>query len=126
MHVNTLIDRFAELPNVEWVACADTIPAVPSISQERGTRTANVTRAREVTGIPKLHEDYQEMPDREAFDIVIFCPENARHGEVAEAIASAGALTAAGDGLRADVVRSYQRGLTHRGRGGLHGGMRTR
>ena len=28
MHVNSLLDRFAELPNVEWVACADTVPAV--------------------------------------------------------------------------------------------------
>ena len=86
MHVNTLIDRFAELPNVKWVACADTVPAVPSISQEPSTRKANVRRAEEYTGIPKVYEDYGEMLDKENFDIVIFCPENARHGEVAEAI----------------------------------------
>jgi hypothetical protein len=35
MHVNTLLDRFAELPasgraDVQWVACADTVPAVPT------------------------------------------------------------------------------------------------
>lgn len=90
MHVNTLMDRFAELPNVEWVACADTVPAVPTISEERSTRKANVRRAQEHTGIPKVYEDYREMLENEAFDIIIFCPENARHGEVAEAIAAAG------------------------------------
>ena len=90
MHVNTLIDRFAELPNVEWVACADTVPAVPSISEEPSTRKANVKRAQEHTGIPKVYEDYREMLEKEGFDTIIFCPENARHGEVAEAIAAAG------------------------------------
>ena len=34
MHVNGLIDSFAALSNVEWVAWADTHPAVPSISEE--------------------------------------------------------------------------------------------
>jgi predicted dehydrogenase len=90
MHVNTLIDRFAELSNVEWVACADTIPAVPTISEARSTRKANVRRALEHTGVPKVYEDYREMLQKEEFDIIIFCPENARHGEVAEAIAAAG------------------------------------
>jgi len=90
MHVNTLIDHFAELPNVEWVACADMVPAVPSISEEPSTRKANLKRARKQTGIPKVYEDYWEMLEKEAFDIIIFCPENARHGEVAEAIAAAG------------------------------------
>ena len=91
MHVNGLIGRFAELPNVEWVACADTAPAVPSISDQQGTRRANVRRAQVVTGIPKVYEDYREMMEKETFDIVISCPENARHGEAAEAIAAAGA-----------------------------------
>jgi predicted dehydrogenase len=91
MHVNTLIDRFDELPNVQWVACADTVPAVPSISMEPSTRGANVKRAQEKTGIPTVYADYREMLDKEQFDIVIFCPENARHAEVAEAIAAAGA-----------------------------------
>lgn len=90
MHVNTLIDRFDELPNVEWVACADTVPEVPTISEERGTRRANLERAQEHTGIPEVYEDYREMLEQESFDVVIFCPENARHAEVAEAIASAG------------------------------------
>ena len=90
MHVNTLIDHFAELPNVEWVACADTIPTVPSISEEPSTRKANLKRAQENTGIPKVYQDYREMLEKEKCDIIIFCPENSRHGEVAEAIAAAG------------------------------------
>ncbi|HHY97139.1 MAG TPA: Gfo/Idh/MocA family oxidoreductase [Firmicutes bacterium] len=91
MHVNSLIDSFAELPDVQWIACADTVPEVPSISTEPATRKANLRRALEVTGIPKAYDDYREMLDKEEFDILIFCPENARHGEVAEAIAAKGA-----------------------------------
>jgi len=90
MHLNEQIDRFAELEDVEWVACADTVPAVPSISKEEATRKANVRRAVEHTGIPRVYEDYREMLDKEEFDIIIFCPENARHSEVAEAIAAKG------------------------------------
>jgi predicted dehydrogenase len=91
MHINSLLAEFAKLPNVEWVACADTVPAVPSLSLKPGSRGANLKRAREVIGIPKAYADYREMLDKEQFDIVIFCTENARHGEVAEAIARQGA-----------------------------------
>jgi predicted dehydrogenase len=91
MHVNTLIDRFNELDNVEWVACADTVPAVPSISMARSTRGWNLQRAQKEIGIPKVYADYREMLAQERLDIVVFCPENARHGEVAEAIATSGA-----------------------------------
>ena len=91
MHVNGLIDSFAALSNVEWVACADTHPAVPSISEEPSTRKANVKRAQEHTGVLKVYEDYQQMLEQETCDIIIFCPENARHGEVTEAIATSGA-----------------------------------
>ena len=90
MHVNGLIDAFDKLPNIEWVACADTVPDVPSISSERDTRQYNLKRAHEKTGIPKVYDDYREMLDKESFDIIIFCPENAKHGEVAEAIAARG------------------------------------
>jgi predicted dehydrogenase len=90
MHVNSLLDSFAKLPSVEWIACADTVPAVPSRSTKSSTRGANLKRAREVTGIPKAYDDYREMLDKEQLDIVVFCPENARHGEVAEAIAAKG------------------------------------
>ena len=90
MHVNHLIDMFHALPNAQWVACADTIPATPSRSKEKGTRRHNLKRAHEEIGIPRIYADYRTMLEKEAFDIMIFCPENARHGEVAEAIASKG------------------------------------
>ncbi len=91
MHVNELIRRFNELPNVQWVACADTIPSRPELVEARSTRGWNLRQAHEVVGIPKVYQDYREMLDKEKFDLVIFCPENARHGEVAEAIAAHGA-----------------------------------
>ncbi|HEX6972251.1 MAG TPA: Gfo/Idh/MocA family oxidoreductase [Limnochordia bacterium] len=90
MHINTLLDRFAELPNVEWVACADTVPAVKPLSAVRDTRAANLRRALEHTGIPKAYDDYREMLEKESFDIIIFCPENAQHAEVCEAVAARG------------------------------------
>jgi predicted dehydrogenase len=89
-HIRGLMRSFAELPNVEWVACADTLPAVPSISAEPGTRRFNLRVAQEKIGIPKTYDDYQVMLEREDFDIILFCPENARHGEVAEAVAARG------------------------------------
>ncbi len=91
MHINTLLDEFARLPNVEWVACADTVPAVPSLCDKPSSRKANLKRAHEVIGIPQVFDDYRTMLERERLDIVVFCPENARHGEVAEAIAAHGA-----------------------------------
>jgi glucose-fructose oxidoreductase len=90
MHINHLLDEFNQLPNIEWVACADTIPAVKPLSKKPSTRAANLKRAQEVIGIPKIYGDYRELLDKEKLDIVIFCPENAQHGEVAEAIANQG------------------------------------
>lgn len=87
MHVTSLVDYFLELSNMEWVACADTVPKVPSVSTEPGTRVANLRYTVDKTGIERVYEDYREMLEKETFDIIIFCPENARHLEVAEAIA---------------------------------------
>jgi predicted dehydrogenase len=91
MHVNELMRVFAELPNVEWVACADTRPQQPELVEARFTRDWNKRHAHEEIGIPRVYDDYREMLDKERFDVVLFCPENARHGEVAEAIAAHGA-----------------------------------
>src|ERR687886_2421839 len=91
MHVNELMRVCAELPNVEWVACADTRPQQPELVEARFTRDWNKRHAHEEIGIPKVYDDYREMLDKERFDLVLFCPENARHGEVAEAIAAQGA-----------------------------------
>lgn len=90
MHVNTLLDGFARLPNVEWVACADTVPDRPSTVLKSSARGANLRRAQSVIGIPRVYADYREMLDKEQMDVVVFCPENARHGEVCEAIAARG------------------------------------
>jgi predicted dehydrogenase len=90
MHVNALINDFAKLPNVEWMACADTVPAVPSRTMKPSSRGANLEWAHKEIGIPRVYDDYRAMLEKELFDILIFCPENARHGEVAEAIASKG------------------------------------
>jgi len=91
MHVNTLMRSFSELPCVQWVACADTVPDVPELVEVVNSRAWNLRQAREVIGIPKVYDDYREMLRKEQLDLVICCPENARHGEVAEAVAARGA-----------------------------------
>lgn len=91
MHINELMRRFTEHPQATWVACADTVPDRPELVEARFTRGWNVKFAQSEMGIPKVYADYREMLAKERFDIVIFCPENARHGEVAEAIAAHGA-----------------------------------
>jgi predicted dehydrogenase len=88
MHVNGLIGNFNDIPGVEWVACADTKPSVKPISDQHDTRTDNLKKAREI--IPKYYECYEEMLEKEQFDIIIACPENAKHGEIAEKIAEKG------------------------------------
>jgi predicted dehydrogenase len=91
MHINELMRTFGEVPSVEWVACADTRPSRPELVEARFTRDWNKRHAHEDIGIPKVYDDYREMLDRERFDLILFCPENSRHGEVAEAIAAHGA-----------------------------------
>lgn len=87
-HIFALIRAFAELPNVEWVAAADTVPAVPSLNRRT---ERSLQRMQDLVGPFKVYDDYREMLDKEQMDIVLFCPENSRHGEVAEAIAAQGA-----------------------------------
>ena len=90
MHILTLMENFAELPNVEWVACADTKPDTPTISREWGTRGDNLKVALDKIGVPKSYDDYKEMLAQEEFDIIIVCSENAKHSEVVQEIARAG------------------------------------
>ena len=87
MHVNELIAKFVALEQVKFIACADTIPSVPSLTEIDGSRRANLRRALENAGPPRVYEDYLEMLDTEDLDIVVFCPEISRHAEVAEALA---------------------------------------
>ncbi len=90
MHVNALIDDFDKLENVEWVACADTPAKTPSTSRAFGTRHANVQRSMEHTGIAQYYQDYREMLEKESFDLIIVCSENAQHAAVVEAVADKG------------------------------------
>jgi predicted dehydrogenase len=108
MHVNTLIDHFHALPNVRWVACADTVPATPSLSMAPSTRGANLKRAHEQIGIPTVYADYREMLEKERLDVVLFCPENARHAEVAQAIAAAGCHMVTEKPMAADLSQALR------------------
>lgn len=87
MHVNELVAQFAALDQVELIACADTVPRVPSLTEVEGSRRANLKRALATADGVTSYADYREMLDAENLDIVIFCPEIARHAEIAEALA---------------------------------------
>jgi len=92
MHVNELMRKFAEHPQAELVAIADTQPEVPEInSTSRSTRGFTLETARGELGIPTQYDDYHQLLDKERIDIAIVCSENARHGEVCEAAFAHGA-----------------------------------
>ena len=90
MHINSVAAQFGNHPQVEMVACADTVTANPELRDAPYTRGWNVENALSNIGVPKVYEDYQEMLEVETFDIVICCSENATHADVVEACAMAG------------------------------------
>ena len=90
MHINNVAALFAKHPQVEWVACADTIPLVPELREAPYTRGWNLKHALNNLGVPKSYPDYREMLKKEKFDIIIVCSENAQHPEIIEACAKAG------------------------------------
>jgi len=90
MHINNVAALYAENPQVELVACADTVPDTPELREAPYTREWNVKNALDNIGFPKAYDDYNEMLEKEQFDIVICCSENAKHPEVVEACAAAG------------------------------------
>jgi predicted dehydrogenase len=90
MHVNELVDRFVASGRTRIVACADTQPRTPSRTTVEGSRHANFHRALGSPGSPRAYHDYREMLRAEELDIVIMCPENARHCEIALAAAERG------------------------------------
>jgi hypothetical protein len=45
MHINNVAALYAEHPQVEWVACADTVPDVPELRVGPYTREWNVYNA---------------------------------------------------------------------------------
>jgi len=91
MHVSNLAALYAEHPQVKLVACADTVPALPELREAPYTRAWNLKNVLENIGVRKAYDDYREMLEKEQFDIIICCSENARHPEVVEACAAAGA-----------------------------------
>ncbi|HUT01166.1 MAG TPA: Gfo/Idh/MocA family oxidoreductase [Phycisphaerae bacterium] len=90
MHINNVLGLFAKHPQVELVACADTVPARPELRKGPYTRQWNLEHARKDLGMPRSYECYREMLDAEGFDIVICTSENAKHPEVVAACAAAG------------------------------------
>jgi predicted dehydrogenase len=106
MHINELMRRFADLPNVEMVGVADT--GRPELNQSSpSTRAHTLAVAQSEIGIPRTYADYRELLEREKPDIVLLCPELALTAEIGEVVASHGAhidtekpLTASLDGAQ--------------------------
>ncbi|HEY3290064.1 MAG TPA: Gfo/Idh/MocA family oxidoreductase [Anaerolineae bacterium] len=90
MHINNVAALYAQHPQVQWVACADTIPVTPELREAPYTRQWNLKHALTELGIPKSYEDYHDMLAKEQFDIIIVTSENAQHPDVVEACAKAG------------------------------------
>jgi predicted dehydrogenase len=91
MHVNDVAAQFGKEDRVEWVACADTVPVTPELRNDPYTRRWNLNHALTSIGVPSVYADYREMLQKEEFDLIIVTSENARHAEVVEACATAGA-----------------------------------
>ena len=119
MHVNELVDRFAATGRSPIVACADTVPRMPSLTRVEGSRQANLGRALALPSNPRRYEDYRELLAAERLDIVILCPENARHSEIAQEVAELGAhvvaekpMAATLDGARSMAAAAKKSGVT--------------
>ena len=91
MHINNVLGLFAAHPRVELVAGADTVPDRPERRSGPYTRQWNLEHAIKDLGLPRSYDDYREMLAAERLDIVIVTSENAKHPEVVEACAAAGA-----------------------------------
>jgi len=91
MHMNHLANLFHEHPQVELAACADTVADRAELREGPYTRAWNVKYAMEKLGVGKAYGDYRELLAKERVEIVICCSENAKHAEVTEACAGAGA-----------------------------------
>ena len=91
MHVHNVATLFQRHPQVELIACADTVPAMEERSTAPYTRTWNQNYLVQQVGIPKAYEDYRQMLAQEQLDLVICNSENSQHADVVEACAEAGA-----------------------------------
>ncbi len=91
MHVNDVAAHYAEHPQVEWVACADTVPFRPEMRDAPYTRVWNMQHALRDLGVPKAYSDYHEMLEKETFDLIIVQSEVVQHPAIVEACAAVGA-----------------------------------
>ena len=108
MHINNVAQLYASHPQVQFVACADTIPRTPELRTAPYTREWNRENVMSLTGMTEFYPDFYAMLIKEDLDLVIVTCENAQHAMVVEACAEAGvhvcvekpmAMTLA-DGLR--------------------------
>lgn len=91
MHVNDVALHYTEHPDIEWVACADTVPFRPGLAPDAPyTRKWNLNHALEDLGVPKSYDDYHEMLETEEFDVIVVQSENAQHADIVEACADNG------------------------------------
>ena len=90
MHINDVAATYGAHEQVEWVACADTVPLCPEKRTAPYTREWNLENVVTTQGISSIYADYREMLEREELDIVIVTSENAQHPDVVEACAQAG------------------------------------
>jgi predicted dehydrogenase len=90
MHINNVASLFAEHPQVEWAACADTVPTMPEKRAAPYTREWNRDHLMDKLPIPKCYDNYRQMLAQEAIDIAIVTSENAQHPDVVEACAASG------------------------------------
>ncbi|TFG68470.1 MAG: Gfo/Idh/MocA family oxidoreductase, partial [Anaerolineales bacterium] len=91
MHINNVAALYAKHPQVVMAACADTVPATPELRTAPYTREWNKAHALTNLGVARDYDDYKEMLEKEALDIVIVTSENAQHAGIVEACAAVGA-----------------------------------
>jgi predicted dehydrogenase len=90
MHINNVAALYGQHPQVEWAACADTVPLRPERRSAPYMREWNRDNLVQQFDIPAVYEDYVEMLAQEELDIAIVTCENAQHPDVVEACAVAG------------------------------------
>jgi predicted dehydrogenase len=90
MHINNVAGLFADHPQTEMVACADTLPTVPEMRAAPYTRAWNKQFALDELGVQTAYDDFITMLDEEELDIVIVTTENALHDDVVAACARHG------------------------------------
>jgi len=90
MHINDVGAHFAKHDRIDFVACADTVPAVAELRAAPYTRAWNVDFAKKNFGIQNVYENYIEMLEKEKPDLAVITSENSMHAEIVEECAKRG------------------------------------